>query len=240
MENKSDFFEAVRQRRSVRIFDQQVPFDGYIVQECLEAAILSPNSSNLQLYQFVRVPESSPLKEKLAKLCMGQKAATTARELVVVVTRRDLWKSRAKANYNYIASTYKGKPDKKLKQALGYYGKLIPKLYGKFPGWSFIKKIIAFTVGIRRPMVREVGETEVRISVHKSASLAAMTFMLAMKAKGYDTCPMEGFDSKRVKKLLHLNDTSEISMIIGCGKGLPEGIYGERFRVPSEQLILSK
>jgi nitroreductase len=103
-----------------------------------------------------------------------------------------------------------------------------------------MKKMIAFTVGLRRPMVREVGETEVRISVHKSASLAAMTFMLAMKAKGYDTCPMEGFDSKRVKKLLNLNSSSEINMIIGCGKGLPEGIYGERFRVPSDMLILTK
>jgi hypothetical protein len=51
---------------------------------------------------------------------------------------------------------------------------------------------------------------------------------------------MEGFDSKRVKKLLNLNSSSEINMIIGCGKGLPEGIYGERFRVPSDLLILTK
>ena len=240
MSKELNFFDAVNQRRSVRIFDQKEPFDGHVVQRCLEAAILSPNSSNLQLYQFVRVPESSPNKNKLAHLCMGQKAATTARELVVVVTRRDLWKSRAKANYEYIASTYQGKSDKKLKQALGYYGKLIPKLYGKYPGWSLLKKLIAFSVGLKRPMVREVGETEVRISVHKSAALASMTFMLAMKASGYDTCPMEGFDSNRVKKLLNLDPSAEICMIIGCGKGLPEGIYGERFRVDSSELILSK
>ena len=93
---------------------------------------------------------------------------------------------------------------------------------------------------MRRPMVREVGETEVRISVHKSAALASMTFMLGMKAAGYDTCPMEGFDSKRVKKLLDLPDAAEICMIIGCGKGLPEGIYGPRFRVPSSELIVEK
>lgn len=240
MPEELSFFDAVNQRRSVRIFDQQEPFDGNVVQQCLEAAILSPNSSNLQLYQFVRVPESSPLKDKLAQLCMGQKAATTARELVVVVTRRDLWKSRAKANYEYIAASYSGKPDKKLKQALGYYGKLIPKLYGKYPGWSLIKKLIAFSVGLKRPMVREVGETEVRISVHKSAALASMTFMLGMKAAGYDTCPMEGFDSKRVKKLLDLDPSAEICMIIGCGKGLPEGIYGKRFRVDSKELILKR
>jgi hypothetical protein len=29
-------------------------------------------------------------------------------------------------------------------------------------------------------------------------------------------------------------------MIIGCGKGMPEGIYGERFRVPSSELIVVK
>jgi nitroreductase len=170
---------------------------------------------------------------------MRQKAATTARELVVIVTRRDLWKSRAKANYDYIKTTVQNQSDKKKKQALSYYGNLIPKLYSKFPGWTLVKKAISFFVGIKRPMVREVGETEVRISVHKSAALASMTFMLGMKASGYDTCPMEGYDSKRISKLLKLPKGAEICMIIGCGKGLPEGIYGERFRVDSEELIKS-
>lgn len=234
------FFETVNQRRSVRIFDQEESFDHESVRKCVEAAILSPNSSNLQLYNFIQVPESSPFKDHLAKLCMGQKAATTARELVVVVTRRDLWESRAKANYDYIKTTYEGKSDKKQRQALAYYEKLIPKLYSKYPGWSILKKLIAVVVGWKRPMVREVGETEVRISVHKSAALASMTFMLGMKAIGHDTCPMEGFDSKRVKKLLDLPAGAEICMIIGCGKGLTEGIYGERFRIPLDELIFEK
>ena len=231
-----DFFELVNERRSVRIFDPSIAIPEEVMVECLEAAILSPNSSNLQLYNFIRVPSSSSIKDKLADLCMGQKAAKTAQELVVVVTRRDLWKSRAKANYDYIKASYAGKPDKKLNQALGYYGNLIPKLYRKFPGWSQIKQLIAWWVGNRRPMVREVSETDVRISVHKSASLASMTFMLALKSCGFDTCPMEGFDSKRVKKLLDLPKEAEICMVIGCGKGTTEGIYGKRFRVPSDQL----
>lgn len=231
------FFETVKERRSVRLFDQEVTFDHDLVKKCLDAAILSPNSSNLQLYQFVRIPESSPLKDQLGELCMKQKAATTARELVVVVTRRDLWKSRASANYEYIKSATQNQPEKKQKQALSYYGSLIPKLYAKFPGATLIKKVVAFFIGLKRPMVREVGETEVRISVHKSAALASMTFMLGMKAVGYDTCPMEGYDSKRVSKLLNLSSGSEICMIIGCGPGLPGGVYGERFRIDSNKLI---
>jgi hypothetical protein len=51
---------------------------------------------------------------------------------------------------------------------------------------------------------------------------------------------MEGFDSKRVKKLLDLPKDAEINMIIGCGKGLPEGVYGKRFRVPSDEVIFEK
>lgn len=238
MTQELGFFEAVEARRSVRIFDQESEFDHSIVRKCLEAAILSPNSSNMQLYNFIRIPESSPLKDPIAKLCMGQKAATTARELVVVVTRRDLWKSRANANFEYIKGIQGSRPAHKIKQALSYYEKLMPILYGKYPGSSLLKKLISFTVGLKRPMVREVGETEVRISMHKSAALASMTFMLAMKASGYDTCPMEGHDSKRVSKLLNLPSGAEICMIIGCGKGLPEGVYGKRFRVPSEELIL--
>lgn len=238
MKQELGFFEAVEARRSVRIFDQESEFDHSVVKKCLEAAILSPNSSNMQLYNFIRVPESSLLKDPMAKLCMGQKAASTARELVVVVTRRDLWKTRAKANLEFIQATQGNRPDLKIKQALSYYGKLVPTLYSKYPGWSLVKKLISFTVGLKRPMVREVGETEVRISVHKSAALASMTFMLGMKASGYDTCPMEGHDSKRISTLLNLPSGAEICMIIGCGKGLPEGIYGKRFRIPTEELIL--
>lgn len=240
MTQELNFFEAVQQRRSVRIFDQTDNFDGNIVQKCLEAALLSPNSSNLQLYQFVRVPEYSSHKDRLAQLCMGQRAASSARELVVVLTRRDRWKAHAKANFDFISASAADKEDKKVKLALKYYGSLVPTLYRKFLGWSLIKGMISGVVGLRKPMVREVSETAVRISVHKSASLACMTFMLGMKASDYDTCPMEGFDSKRVKKLLNLPAGSEIAMIIGCGKGLPEGIYGERFRVPTSELIVVK
>ena len=75
-----------------------------------------------------------------------------------------------------------------------------------------------------------------RIVAHKSAGLAAQTFMLGMAAEGYDTCPMEGFDSLRVKKILNLPFGSEINMIISCGIRKPEGVYGDRYRVPFEEV----
>ena len=50
--------------------------------------------------------------------------------------------------------------------------------------------------------------------------------MLAMTAHGFDTCPMEGMDGKRVKQLLDLPSGAEICMVISCGKRAPEGVYG--------------
>jgi hypothetical protein len=47
---------------------------------------------------------------------------------------------------------------------------------------------------------------------------------------------MEGFDSLIIKKILHLPSSSEINMIIGCGLREEQGVYGERFRIPFEEV----
>jgi nitroreductase len=85
-------------------------------------------------------------------------------------------------------------------------------------------------------MYREVGRCDLRIIAHKSAALAAENFMISIASKGIDTYPMEGFDSKRVKKILGLPKKAEINMIIGCGFRDKGGIYGPRFRVPFEEV----
>ena len=64
--------------------------------------------------------------------------------------------------------------------------------------------------------------------------------MISMAAFGYDTCPMEGFDSLKLKRLLELDKKSEINMVIGCGIRLKEGVYGERFRIPFDQVYFKR
>ncbi|MDD4534561.1 MAG: nitroreductase family protein, partial [Prevotella sp.] len=48
-------------------------------------------------------------------------------------------------------------------------------------------------------------------------------------------CPLEGFDSYRVKKALHLPYRCQINMVITCGIRLPEGVRGDRYRLPLEE-----
>ena len=75
-----------------------------------------------------------------------------------------------------------------------------------------------------------------RIVAHKSIALAAQNFMLSMASIDYDTCPMEGTDTLRIKKILNLPSGSEINMVVGCGIRSEKGIYNKRFRVPFEEV----
>jgi nitroreductase len=93
-------------------------------------------------------------------------------------------------------------------------------------------------MGIRKPFMRFGGKADQRVMVHKSCALAAQTFMLSIAAEGFDTCPMEGFDAVRVKKALNLPLGAEINMIISVGKGTQDGVWGERFRLPYDEVVI--
>lgn len=161
---------------------------------------------------------------------------------MVFVTRKDLWKQHAKANLKYVDHLFGGsKPNSEQssreKVARKYYGKLIPFTYADFLGiFGFIKYLLFVIVGFFKPIYREIRNSDMRIVAHKSCGLAAQTFMLSMAAVGYDTCPMEGSDTWRVKKLLGLPFGAEINMIVSCGIRKPTGVYGERFRIPFKEV----
>ena len=52
----------------------------------------------------------------------------------------------------------------------------------------------------------------------RSCGMAGQTIMLAAKAMGYDTCPMDGFDYDAVGKILKLSEGTVISFMIAIGK----------------------
>ena len=62
------------------------------------------------------------------------------------------------------------------------------------------------------PMMRRGTESDMKTVLHKSCALVAQTFMLAMSEAGYDTCPVEGFDVRRVRKALGLPSSVEPSL----------------------------
>jgi len=235
--------EAIDFRRSVRVY-KDISIDKEKVKQCIQNAVLAPTSSNLQLWKFYHVSNQETLN-KLATACLDQSAAKTAQQLVVVVANKSFWRKRANANINFLNKAFdKNDLDEKLlrrkKMALSYYQKLISFLYSDFLGiLGFLKFITFQIVGLFKPVYRQTRLSDMRIVAHKSAGLAAQNFMMSMAAIGYDTCPMEGSDTLRVKRILNIPRNAEITMVISCGIRDDSGIYGPRFRVPFEEVYQS-
>lgn len=234
------FEEIVNYRRSVRLY-KDTPIDPERVRHCLKLASLSPNSSNMQMWEFYHITNPETLK-KLAVACLSQQAATSAQQMVVFVTRQDLYRKRAKQlieleTQNVLKNSPVEKHEKRIKTWKLYYGYVMPFLYSRFLGIPGIfRKILVGLIGLFRPITYQVSEADTRVVVHKTCALAAQTFMLAMAAEGYDTCPMEGLDSIRVKRILKLPAGTGINMIISCGIRAEGGVWGDRMRVPFDQV----
>ncbi len=228
------FQKVLKARRSIRVYTGE-PIPVGIMWEALREATLAPSSSNLQTYELYWV-RNAERKRLLAEACLGQPAATTAGELIVVAARSDLWQDNLKKLLNIMTSG-----DRKLPASVEfYYGTLIPKLMTRGPlglldrirGFSF------FLTGLRKPTVRTpVSYADHRIFGHTQAALAAQTLMLSLTAHGYDTCPMGGFDAVRVKKILNLPEKAEVAMVISAGTRKSEGLYGPQIRLRDEDLI---
>lgn len=233
--------EILNHRRSVRKYDPEKTVDTQTVKRCIQLATLAPTSSNMQLWEFYHVTSPDAL-QKLSRACLDQSAAVSAPQMVVFVTRQDLYRKRANAALafergNVQRNSPTDRHEHRIKHWEMYYTKLMPFLYARFFGvLGCIRKALVFGVGLFRPITRQVSEADMRVVVHKTCGLAAQTFMLAMSEAGYDTCPMEGFDSRLVKKILKLPRGAGVNMIISCGIRLPEGVWGERFRVPFEEV----
>ena len=213
--NKEEFIKTIKSRRSVRIFNDE-PVLEKDMKECLELTVLAPNSSNLQPWEFYWV-KSEEKKQKLIKYCLGQPAASTAQELVVAVARPDFWKVNQRRMLDLIEEMGEKAP----KSAKTYYKKIVPLAYnqGFLSMRGYVKKIIMEIRGVKTSTPREpYNKRGMAIWAHKSTALACENLMLSLRAYGYDSCPMEGMDSKRIKKLLGLSNPAEISMVISAGK----------------------
>jgi nitroreductase len=234
------FAEIINYRRSVRNY-KKIPIDSEKVKQCLRLATLAPNSSNMQLWEFYHITNPEILR-KITIACLNQQSAETAQQMVVFVTRQDLYRKRAKEmtdleTQNVLKTSPKLKQEKRIKNWKMYYGKIMPFLYLRFFGlFGIIRIIIVNIVGLFRPIVYQVSENDMRVVVHKTCALAAQTFMLAMANEKYDTCPMEGFDSRKMKSILKLPFGAEINMVVSCGIREEQGVWGDRMRIPFDEV----
>ncbi len=232
--NPKAFRECVEARRSVRKYTaEKIPDD--VVDDCLDLALLAPNSSNLQAWEFYRI-KNKQVWDDVVYGCFSQPAASTAAEMIVCVARADHWKEHCRL---MLEELYK-MPVAPPRSAVLYYKKLAPFVYtmGPLSCLTPFKWIFNSLVGLFKVVPREpISLSELDTWAIKSCALACENLMLAFRSHGYDSCPMEGFDSVKVKRAMGLPRRAKIVMIVSAGKRDLGGIYGPRIRFERSRLI---
>ena len=235
--NHASFLEGFRavveSRRSVRRFtDTPIPDD--VLGDCFSLAMRAPNSSNLQPWEFVLI-ESPATRLAAVEACMKQNAAKTCDRLVAVVARTDTWQQNAKD----LLDTWPVQPVPSVVRT--YYSKLIPAEFtlGPFGLIGQAKKLgVKAARFLKGPLPKpSTDERDVVLWASVQAALAAENFMLALKAHGFDSCPMGGFDPHAMHGLLGLGKGSHIVMMIAAGEKADDGIYHKQFRFAPEHFI---
>jgi nitroreductase len=228
-----EFRKVVKSRRSVRRFTGKA-IPAAVLDDCLDLALLAPNSSNLQPWGFY-VVKTPALRARLITACMNQNAAKTAAELIVVVARTGTFLENARLNLEHWPM-----PAPAPKLWRDYYQKLVPLYYTQGPlgSFGFVRKNLIRLAGPFRPVPRgPFNQADLRVWAVKSAALACENLMLALRAHGFDSCPMEGFDAQRVSRLLKLPTDAEIVMVIGAGERADDGVYYPQIRFARERFV---
>lgn len=208
MTNRDDwqvFKDINERRRAVRDFDGR-PVELAALQEIIAEAVNAPSSGNIQPYR-IHVVHEPKLKAAVAEACNAQRAAKTSSALIVVATSQHI----ATASLAHLEREQGG---------IEYYAKGHKTLRTFFrfaPAHVF--GLLASLVSTFLPILTLLpfGRGGVRQWLARNSVYAAQTLMLAASARGFDTCPMEGFDALKVSKLLQLPRGTVIPLVIAIG-----------------------
>ncbi len=213
----SEVLDAIFQRRAIRAFEP-VEIPQALRERILDAARVAPSSFNMQPYRVYWV-ESRTMRAAAARLCMGQTAAQTASELVVAVADIGSWRPTAQGQLEWMRQTgfsavKVAEFERKVKLTKWFF------MQGWFDSLGVLKWGILRLLHLRKVIgMPPVSRRGLFKWAAKNTSLACENLMIAAEALGLNTCPMEGFDGRRLARFLGLSSKDhEIVMVIAIGR----------------------
>jgi nitroreductase len=232
----SHLLDPIFQRRAVRHFEP-VEIPAVLRERILDAARAAPSSFNMQPYRFYWV-QSPEQKDTAARLCLGQSPARTASALVVAVADIGSLRSTSQFQLAWMRGTGASRQKVRDYQRTAKMGRLIlaPGPFDIFGAlkWALFRLLHLWkTIGM--PPVTRQGLFK---WATKSASLACENLMIGAEALGLNTCPMEGFDGRRLSQFLGLSPkVHEIVMVIAIGKKSPGHVEQPQWRRPLDTTV---
>ena len=232
-----EILEAIFQRRAVKVFEPVEISEGMRGQ-ILNAARHAPSSFNSQPYRFYWVG-TAKRRTAVAKLCLGQMPAETASALVVAVADIGSLAATSQGQLEWMRSRSEFSAAKiRDYERTAKIGRILfmPGPFGIFGAvkWGLfwllnLGKVMGMPPLFRRDLFKWAT---------KSTSLACENLMIAAEALGINTCPMEGFDGRRLSQYLGLSGRyHEIVMVIAVGKKSPACVESPQWRRPLDATV---
>jgi len=198
MSKRDIFSKAINFRHACKMFNEDKKISDKDIKYILEAGRLSPSSFGMEGWKFLVITNQN-LKEELRPFCWDQPQITTCSHLIIILGAINPLKIES------------GIPQK------------------RFQRRNLPDEIIEQYIGVYKNYIDETGDDEDIFKwSSKQTYIAAANMMNAAAILEIDSCPIEGFEKKKIDQLLNL-DTKEFqtSLILPLGyriKPQPEKI----------------
>lgn len=153
---------------------------------------------------------------------------------LALLARLDFWRLGRKLMLDALA-----KERRVPTELIRKYQILIPLIFadGPFHMLAPLKRLAAWGIGQFKPFWRvDVGRAGQELWATKTTALACQNLMLALRAAGFDSCAMEGFDLPCVKRLLGLPRSARVVMMIAAGRRAEYGVMPQ-FRFDASHYV---
>jgi len=224
--------EAIFKRRAVKIFEPVEIPEG-TREQILNAARHAPSSFNMQPYRFYWIGTANK-KTAAAKLCLGQAPAETASALVVAVADIGSLAATSQSQLEWMRSG-NAFSEAKIRdyERTAKIGRIL-FMPGPFGIFGAVKWGVFWLLNLWKVMgMPPVSRQDLFKWATKSTALACQNLMIAAEALGINTCPMEGFDGRRLLKYLGLSARHhEIVMVVAMGKKSQSYVEPPQWRRP--------
>ncbi|UHA72011.1 nitroreductase family protein [Paenibacillus sp. 481] len=198
----ANFYDVIKDRRSVRMFDPSFKMSDEEIKEIIAEAMLAPSGTNLNPWRFMVFTDPA-LKQKLLPMALGQQQVADASAVIVILGDMDAYtvENADKINQRAVDAGYMTTEikDRINSSVEGYYG--------------------------------SVSEQTKREWHNLDGGLVAMQLMLAAKARGYDTVPMLGYSTEQFRKEFNVPDHLVNVIMIPVGKAAQPGFPTVRLGV---------
>ncbi len=206
-----DSLQALKWRYATKKFDPTKKLTDAQVHELLEVARLAPSSFGLAAWKFALVTDPA-LRARLREVAWNQPQVTDASHLLVFLAKDEVLEADVEQYMTLIAQE-----------------RSIPR--------EQVQGFADMLHGFRKGQTAEW----LRTWAQKQTYIPLGMVMLAAAQRGIDTCPMEGFDSAAVTKLLDIEGYHAVTLLpLGHRSAQDEYAALAKVRVPVSAVVVEK